>query len=492
MLLRCERVRRRFLVFLLLLLLLSCLPSYSVAFFDSNFPRDGATHHAAEQYIQVSPGPRCLEYANNAARAGGGDVRICFVLARTDDSSRRAVQCVPVEQVAVSASGIDKYVKFHNNLGEGNMSFDIRMTTLERAVAWQASGYQGPAGMPIPVSPSCMATGTYVLSMSCSRRIGDRAGPFSMMTNDLVMTPLDHALCYEEWPKSPLPLPPVYRLLGVLSAHRSTFGAPYGLSAFGHGDKLFLEFVLQRYPGFKKMVEFGTWTGITSMYVGLAAAMRGGTLTTFDLADQRTEDVKRVWLDGVMRMEFADLENPDAVAGNARRALQTADFWFNDGGDKDLEAELYARFLPIGAGVLAHDFSYDHARPQRGHLLEDFGFTPMYEDVGIHLNSCARFWVRTGLGKRGKAGDVLLLAEDVAQVDAAVRGDTSPRSEAGAAAAGTRVVQGEEASFIQFAYIYTEGRELLAKWRQHQEKEAVAAATAAAQGEHAGATKKEL
>ena len=70
----------------------------------------------------------------------------------------------------------------------------------------------------------------------------------------------------------------------------------------------------------------------------------------------------------------------------------------NDGGDKHVESALYARFLPRGAGLLQHDWTYDHATPQAGYArLERLGFTPMYEDVAVFLNSCARFWLRTAV-----------------------------------------------------------------------------------------------
>ena len=96
-----------------------------------------------------------------------------------------------------------------------------------------------------------------------------------------------------------------------------------------------------------------------------------------------------------MKFLLADLENPQALDDQAIKAVQQADFLFNDGWHKDVESALYAKFLPIGAGILEHDYSYDHQRPQKDYFLETLGFEPTYEAIGIHLNSCARFWIRT-------------------------------------------------------------------------------------------------
>ena len=181
-----------------------------------------------------------------------------------------------------------------------------------------------------------------------------------------------------------------------MSASRSSFGAPYDLAAFGHGDRIFLEFVLQRHAGFKALVEFGTWAGVTSVALGVAAALRGGALTSFDVADHRDARVTAgAWLPS-MSFVLADLEDAAHLAPAAVAALRSADFLFNDGGDKHRATRLYARFLPVGAGLFQHDFTYDHSKPQRGYTpLEELGFEPLYEDVARHVNSCGRFWLRT-------------------------------------------------------------------------------------------------
>ena len=44
---------------------------------------------------------------------------------------------------------------------------------------------------------------------------------------------------------------------------------------------------------------------------------------------------------------------------NVIPVLQKTDLLFNDGWQKDVESQLYAKYLPIGAGVFQHDFSYN-------------------------------------------------------------------------------------------------------------------------------------
>ena len=66
----------------------------------------------------------------------------------------------------------------------------------------------------------------------------------------------------------------------------------------------------------------------------------------------------------------------------------------DDGGNKDVEAKLYAGFLPRGAGYFQHDFSYSlDPKVQKGWFASSYSLKPMYEDVGKMFNSCGRFWI---------------------------------------------------------------------------------------------------
>jgi hypothetical protein len=189
--------------------------------------------------------------------------------------------------------------------------------------------------------------------------------------------------------------PKLYDYLDVFSASRSTFGMPFQLVGQGYGDKLFLEYILQRHPEFVNIVEFGTFTGITSLSLGMTATLRGGHFTTFDVVDQRMLRVKNAgWLNSTMKFVQADLENVNKIDARAKMAVQSTDLLFNDGGNKDVEAKLYAGFLPRGAGYFQHDFSYSlDPKVQKGWFASSYSLKPMYEDVGKMFNSCGRFWI---------------------------------------------------------------------------------------------------
>ena len=50
----------------------------------------------------------------------------------------------------------------------------------------------------------------------------------------------------------------------------------------GQADVLMWEFAMARNPYIKQFVELGTVSGAGSLYFGMAARLRGGTLHTFD------------------------------------------------------------------------------------------------------------------------------------------------------------------------------------------------------------------
>ena len=78
-----------------------------------------------------------------------------------------------------------------------------------------------------------------------------------------------------------------------------------------------------------------------------------------------------------------------------------SDFLFVDGGNKQVEAYLYAGNLRVGAGLLLHDYEYENrmedAPKQHDLILQQMGFTVQYEKVATAFNSCARFWIRTSM-----------------------------------------------------------------------------------------------
>ena len=212
--------------------------------------------------------------------------------------------------------------------------------------------------------------------------------------------------------------------LALNSAGRSLFGMPFGLVGLGHGDRMLLDAALgvartgTTVAATRNIVEFGTYRGVTTMYLGMAARLWGGKFDTFDIVDVRTEDVKRAWLTETMQAHLLDLEKMPApsIDSPAVLAVQQADFFFVDGGHKDVEVWMYNHFARIGTIMYVHDMDYtrfarrdrrdrrdSHGRADTTstkvkvvvhEFLKEFGWRPILVDAAVELVSCGRVWVR--------------------------------------------------------------------------------------------------
>ena len=102
-------------------------------------------------------------------------------------------------------------------------------------------------------------------------------------------------------------------LFGMHSPDKSTNSdnRQVGMLAFSVADFAFFDFVVSQHPelmyvpmiyisSLSNFTEFGTASGITSLYIGMIAKIRGGNLITFDCRNTRSKESLRGWLDGVM------------------------------------------------------------------------------------------------------------------------------------------------------------------------------------------------
>ena len=243
------------------------------------------------------------------------------------------------------------------------------------------------------------ASFAFRVDTQCAARIGVRLD--SGCRNDAKI-PLQHApMCSEMWTS----LPSLATWLSTYSSLRGMLGVSYDKNAFGLGDHALFQFMLAKHPNMLQLVEFGTFTGITSLFLGMVARIRGGHFTTFDIADRRTPQTLRAWLGDDMTFALADLEDAARLDPRAVAAASDADLLFVDGGDKLVEALLYASAMKLGALLVLHDF-FD----QRTTLLanafateevapfcasiEAMGFRSVYSDVAGVLHSSARVWKR--------------------------------------------------------------------------------------------------
>ena len=158
-------------------------------------------------------------------------------------------------------------------------------------------------------------------------------------------------------------------------------------TAMGHGDYLYLDFVLFHHPHIVHAVELGTQYGLTAIYLGMAMRLRGGDLATFDITDQRTPAPKLAWLpnmDFFLEDVLTDNERVKSLVARENVALLV------DNGNKERETELYARLLGKHGVIFIHDWGTE-VNPN---AVEPFlgGFTPFRHDIAETCCSHLRAW----------------------------------------------------------------------------------------------------
>lgn len=140
----------------------------------------------------------------------------------------------------------------------------------------------------------------------------------------------------------------------IASAGRGFWGVDYTTQEFGHGDRVFLDFILSRHrDDVRDIVEFGSGGGITSLYLGMAAAIRGGTLETFDVVDARSDGARRAWLPNMIQ-HVGDASVPTQTT---RAAVRRADLVLVDHANRlNFTRDAVVPHLKQRGIVLVHDF----------------------------------------------------------------------------------------------------------------------------------------
>ena len=85
-------------------------------------------------------------------------------------------------------------------------------------------------------------------------------------------------------PPTQLPTPTSSDFTHTFSGSRGLFGVPFERNAFGWGDVQLLNWILASRRDVVRVCEFGTYTGVTSLYLGMAMAIRGGKVDTYDIS----------------------------------------------------------------------------------------------------------------------------------------------------------------------------------------------------------------
>ena len=160
-----------------------------------------------------------------------------------------------------------------------------------------------------------------------------------------------------------------------------------------HADWMFLDMVLATKPEWTNLVETGTYYGLTSLYLGVIAELRGGVLHTFDISDQRRPEVIATWPDNIHYCNADVLENTNSEV--LRWAKKPYTFLFLDDGDKMAEAHTYCKHLSVGSGCIIHDCGLEWQEKDMDYLIKAYNLTPFLRDVALELGTSCRAFVRT-------------------------------------------------------------------------------------------------
>jgi len=179
---------------------------------------------------------------------------------------------------------------------------------------------------------------------------------------------LDHHLRLKE--------PETRTLFGVRGAH-----------SIGYGDLLFLEHVLSSIP-WRRIVELGTGSGLTTLYLGVAAELRGAEMFTFDIK-RPGQQFMLAW-PSCVRFAEADLMNGPPRVQNALGLYETLAIF--DNGNKPNEVKYYVPYLGDKGAFLVHDWGSEITMDDVEPVAHDHNFEPFAHDVAEMLCSKYRAW----------------------------------------------------------------------------------------------------
>ena len=149
--------------------------------------------------------------------------------------------------------------------------------------------------------------------------------------------------------------------------------------------------MLARLPDLSVLIELGTASGITSLFLGLAARARGIEFHTYDMFDQRAEEVMRAWLPD-MFYHHGDCHNNtelDAMVSKPNVLLYVD-------ADKLTEVRLFVPKLLPGSVFFVHDW-YRHVLPsQIQPICQAHGIHMLHDDVAAAVRSDLRFFFVAG------------------------------------------------------------------------------------------------
>ena len=221
-----------------------------------------------------------------------------------------------------------------------------------------------------------------------------------------------HPACWDFWTSTP----DVLLRMSQINGAGGIFGLVAQGSLMSEVDYVALNFILAANPETSgNIVEFGTASGLTTLYLGVAAKLRGIMLITYDYIDVdcRDERVKTVWLDN-MHFKQADILSTrescpqrgslqreggcTPCSASVAEDVASASMLFVDNGEKIHEASMYAKYLNLGSVIVVHDHCGSQFTEPYEYTLKKFGFHAKYGDYFAAMGSCVRAWVRVSFG----------------------------------------------------------------------------------------------
>lgn len=180
--------------------------------------------------------------------------------------------------------------------------------------------------------------------------------------------------------------------LQLKSRKGSLFGCSRKAAKISHADLLLFELIVSKNK-VNHIIEFGTYQGITSLYLGTMAKLKGASFISFDYKDFRSARAKELW-NKDMEFECVNLLAKQESSLVLERVKRKRSFTFIDNGNKELEVKKYVPLMKRGSIVQIHDWKTEVAPDFVLPILESNGFKPLYLDFCESIESSSRAFKR--------------------------------------------------------------------------------------------------
>lgn len=167
-----------------------------------------------------------------------------------------------------------------------------------------------------------------------------------------------YATSYAEWGN----MPPLCDYLNLECLSSNTLfgvapkrGSEVDVVQRSWGDTIFLEHVLSAFPEYGNITEVGVRSGVSSLYLSTVAKLRGGSLTSFDKADWRLENVQKAW-NPADNFIIEDILGSTPNLKFLEAISRENSIIIFDGDDRKQEILTYLPHMKPGTVFVGHDF----------------------------------------------------------------------------------------------------------------------------------------